>query len=319
MGNNNLRQAATVRKDEFFTQLTDIENELEHYTPYFKGKGVLCNCNDPRRSNFFRYFTRNFERLGLRRLVTVSRKVQIDGTHGSDMGRTATCLAYDGKKGRTRPSDAWVTDETPMQGDGDFRSAECIGLLKEADVVVTNPPFSLFREYVAQLMEYGKRFLIIGSQNAITYKDIFRFFKENKMWLGYGFKNNAAYFINKDYEDYAAAPVHKKGMIRVSGVNWFTNLETDKRHKNMELTKTYKGHEESYPKYDNYNAINVDRITDIPKDYDGTMGVPVTFLERYNPGQFELLGNEYTLNIEKGRGYINGRRLYSRIFIRKRK
>jgi len=175
-----------------------------------------------------------------------------------------------------------------LKGDGDFRSKECIDLLKQSDIVVTNPPFSLFREYVSQLVEYDKKFIIVGHQNAITYKEIFKLIKDNKLWLGYGFNGGAAHFINKNYEDYATAGNHIEGMIRVSGVNWFTNLEIKKRHEDLILYKLYnKG---DYPKYDNYDALNIDKTKDIPLDYDGIMGVPITFLDKYNPEQFEIIG-----------------------------
>lgn len=212
-----------------------------------------------------------------------------------------------------------------LNGDGDFRSQECIELLKEADVVVTNPPFSLFREFVAQLVEYGKKFIIIGHNNAITYKEIFPLIKDNKMWMGYGFKGDAAHFINTHYVDYAAASDHKEGMIRVSGVTWFTNISIPKRREELILYKHYTP--EEYPKYDNYDAIEVSKTSDIPCDYDGVMGVPITFLAKYNPEQFEILGADEAegvgfscgLFVEGSRYkqcYSNGKRIYKRIFIR---
>lgn len=219
---------------------------------------------------------------------------------------------------------------TPLRGNGDFRSDECVKLLKKADIIVTNPPFSLFRDYVAQLIQYNKKFIIIGHQNAITYKEIFKLIKDNKMWLGYGFNRNMAHFINKHYVDYASDADHKEGMIRVSGIVWFTNIDTKKRHEEMTLYKKYSPKE--YPKYDNYEAINVDKTADIPYDYDGAMGVPITFLDKYNPRQFRILGNDY--NIKQGlfpelinpnwkgkidRGYLKGKRLYSRILIKNKK
>ncbi|MFH0970535.1 MAG: adenine-specific methyltransferase EcoRI family protein, partial [Candidatus Diapherotrites archaeon] len=214
------------------------------------------------------------------------------------------------------------TVKTPLKQNGDFRSPECIEILKEADIIVTNPPFSLFREYVAQLIEYNKKFIIIGHQNAISYKEIFKLIKENKIWLGYGFNGGASHFINKHYEDYATAGNHKDGMIRISGVIWFTNLEIQKRHEELILYKTYKGNEKDYPKYDNYDAINVDKTKDIPKDYKGTMGVPITFMDKYNPDQFEIIGQMATTKIDEfnhGYPFIAGEKRYARVIIRNKK
>jgi hypothetical protein len=201
----------------------------------------------------------------------------------------AICLIYEGDKNKNNIPDKSEIGIKILKGDGDFRSKECIELLKQADIVVTNPPFSLFREYISQLMEYEKKFVIVGHQNAITYKDVFKLIKENKLWLGYGFKGGAAHFINKHYEDYASAGDHKEGMIRVSGVVWFTNLDINKRH--QDLIIPYKNYTpEEYPKYENYDAINVDKTKDIPVDFTGNMGVPITFLDKYNPDQFEIIG-----------------------------
>ena len=234
-------------------------------------------------------------------------------------------LVYEGDKNGDRVPNAEEIGITELQGDGDFRSAESIALLKEADIVVTNPPFSLFREYVAQLMEFDKKFIIIGNQNAITYKEIFSLIRENKLWLGFGFNRNMAHFVNKHYVDYASDLDHKEGMIRVSGVVWYTNIDISKRHDEMILFKTY--NEEEYPKFDNYNAINVDKTKEIPMDYEGAMGVPITFLDKYNPEQFELLGCTYSYgepvgyHIE-GKGFnpsINGKEIYKRLFIKNKK
>jgi len=315
MANKNLNQAKNAKKDEFYTQLIDIENELKHYKPHFKDKVVLCNCDDPRISNFFHYFSYNFEQLGLKKLITTCYKNQNRDLFSQNDSERAIWLEYYGDKNGNRVPDPEEIGIHYFNGDGDFRSKECIELLKQADIVVTNPPFSLFREYVAQLMKYEKKFVIVGHQNAITYKEIFPLIKENKIWLGYGFKGGAGHFISK-YEDTATAGDHREGMIRVSGVNWFTNLEIPKRHEDLILYKSYNS--EEYPKYDNYDAINVDKTGEIPMDYNGIMGVPITFLDKYNPEQFEIVGNELDLNIEKGRGYINGKRMYSRIFIRRR-
>jgi len=314
MANNNksLHTANMAKKDEFYTQLSDIENELRHYKQHFKGKVVFCNCDDPYESNFFKYFAINFNHLGLKKLIctcfagspvaetqlsffedcdpslntpeTTRKPYKIEITQVTDLnGDGAVDLSdvelllksVDGKP-------------TLLNGNGDFRSDECIELLKQADIVVTNPPFSLFREYVAQLVQYGKKFLIIGNQNAITYKEIFPLIKENKLWLGYGFKGNVGFFINQHYEDYAKSSQHKEGMIRVSGVMWFTNLDIQKRHEDLLLYKAYSP--EEYPTYDNYDAIDVSKTAEIPCDYSGVMGVPITFMDKYNPEQFELVG-----------------------------
>lgn len=287
MANDNLKQAKRNKKDEFYTQLCDIENELKHYKSFLKGKTVLCNCDDPRVSNFFHYFSYSFEHLGLKKLITTCYKNKNMDLFSQNDSEQAVYLEYYGDKNGNRVPDIGEIGVKPLKGDGDFRSDECIELLKEADVVITNPPFSLFREYVEQLIKYNKKFLIIGHQNAITYREIFKLIKENKIWLGYGFKGGAGHFINPYYEDYATAGDHKEGMIRVSGVVWYTNIETTKRHEDLDLYKKYTP--EEYPHYENYNAINVDKTSDIPMDYDGVMGVPITFLDKYSPDQFEIV------------------------------
>ena len=314
-GNCQLHQAKKNQKDEFYTQLCDIENELKHYKNFFKDKIVFCNCDDPRVSNFFHYFSYSFEHLGLKKLITTCYKNQNIDLFSQNNSEKAVYLEYYGDKNGDRIPDKSEIGIKELKGDGDFRSDECIELLKEADVVVTNPPFSLFREYVAQLMKYEKKFVIIGHQNAITYKEIFPLIKENKIWLGYGFKGGAGHFISPYYEDYATSTNHKEGMIRVSGVVWFTNIEILKRYEELELYKKYNPIE--YPKYDNYDAINVDKTNDIPVDYDGIMGVPITFLDKYNPNQFEIIkfrkGND-----EKDLS-INGKCPYFRILIKRKK
>lgn len=275
--NKNLHKANKAKKDEFYTQLSDIERELGHCKDHFKGKTVFCNCDDPAESNFYFYFAENFEYLGLKKLIAT----HYESEKPSYKLEIIADINNDGKINKLD------TVKTPLKQNGDFRSPECIEILKEADIVVTNPPFSLFREYVAQLVEHKKKFVIIGHQNAITYKEIFKLIKENKIWLGYGFKGGAAHFINKHYEDYATAGDHKEGMIRVSGVNWFTNLEIKKRHEDLILHKIYS--KEEYPSYENYNAINVDVTKNIPMDYKGAMGVPITFMDKYSPDQFEII------------------------------
>lgn len=285
--NTNLHQALKQKKDEFYTQLCDIENELCHYREHFKGKTVLCNCDDPRVSNFSVYFVLNFKALGLKRLITTCYKNNEPDIFSLNECERAVYAIYDGTPECNSIEDAKQIPYKEFEySDGDFRSAECVELLKQADIVVTNPPFSLFREYITQLFKYDKKFLIIGNQNAITYKEVFPMIKENKMWLGFGFKGGAGHFMS-NYEDTATAGDHRKGMIRVSGVTWFTNLDISKRHEDIILYKHYSP--ELYPKYDNYDAINIDKTSDIPVDYDGVMGVPITFLDKYNPEQFEIV------------------------------
>jgi len=325
--NTALTAAKRAKKDEFYTQLADIENELRHYRPHFQGKTVLCNCDDPRVSNFFHYFAYNFERLGLKRLITVCYKNQDADLFSLNQCEQAIWLEYTGDRNGNCVPDPAEIGLHPLQGDGDFRSEECIALLKQADIVVTNPPFSLFRDYVAQLIQYGKKFVIIGHQNAIKYKEIFPLIKNNQLWLGYGFKGGAGHFISK-YEDVAVAGDHKAGMIRVSGVVWYTNLEIQKRHEELVLYKTYSP--EAYPKYDNYDAIEVGKTAEIPMDYDGVMGVPITFLDKYNPEQFEIVwttdrgGDGFLEDLKKSHSrfdapVLDGKGIYTRLFIRRKK
>lgn len=291
MSNNNvgISKAKLNKKDEFYTQLSDVENELHHYKPFFKDKVVLCNCDDPYTSSFSQYFALNFKFFGLKKLMVTCYKNQDFNLFSNNKAQHGLYAEYTGDKdGNRRPNIEEFTVKE-LKGDGDFRSPECIEILKQADIVVTNPPFSLFREYVSQLIRYDKKFVIIGHQNAIKYKEIFPLIKEDKLWLGYGFKGGAAYFINKHYEDYAVAGEHKEGMIRVSGVTWFTNLDTKNRHEDLPIYKHYTP--EEYPKYANYDAINVDQTSDIPVDYYGLIGVPITFMNKYNPKQFKIIGN----------------------------
>jgi len=318
VANINLSKAKKNKKDEFYTQLTDIEKELKHYKRHFKDKVVFCNCDDPRVSNFFHYFSYNFEKLGLKRLITTCYKNKDMDSFSHNGSEKAVYLEYEGDKNRNNIPDTEEIGIKTLQGDGDFRSEECIELLKQADIVVTNPPFSLFREYVAQLVEYDKKILIIGNLNAITYKEIFKLIKENKLWFGASIHSGDREFGVPDSYPLEAAGYRidneGKKFIRVKGVRWFTNLDYKERHEDLILYKKYNAKE--YPKYDNYDAINVNKTKEIPMDYDDVMGVPITFMDKYNPDQFEILGNEYDLNINKGRGYINGKRMYSRIFIR---
>lgn len=333
--NNNLHEAKSNKKDEFYTQLSDIERELKYYKKHFKDKVVYCNCDDPRVSNFFHFFSYNFEKLGLKKLIATCYKNQNMDLFSQNDTEQAIYLEYTGDKNGNNVPDPNEIGIKKLKGDGDFRSKECIQLLKQADIVVTNPPFSLFREYVAQLIEYDKKFVIVGHQNAIKYNFIFKLFLENKIWLGFGFKGGAAHFINKHYEDYATATDRKEGMIRVSGVHWFTNLDIPKRHEELILYKKYSS--EEFPKYDNYDAINVDKTKDIPFDYEGVIGVPITFMDKYNPEQFEILGifddkredsEAFIKGIptyvdEQHKKYVgpvlNGNALYTRILIRNKK
>ena len=298
MANRNLHKAKTNKKDEFYTQLSDIENELKHYRDHFRDKVVYCNCDDPRVSNFFRYFSLNFERLGLKKLITTCYKNQQLDLFSQNDSEKAIWLEYDG----TRNEDGVPSVEDigihALKGDGDFRSAECIGLLKSADIVVTNPPFSLFRDYVAQLVEYDKKFLIIGNMNAITYKEIFPLIKNGRMWLGHAQESFTMYFdLPPDFaqeilETRSEGSSYKifDGVVKAKTRNakWFTNLDHKKRHEELILYKRYSP--EEYPKYDNYDAIEVSKTKEIPYDYDGAMGVPITFLDKRNPEQFEIVG-----------------------------
>lgn len=333
MGNRNLNAAKRAKKDEFYTQLADIERELQHYLPHFRGQTVLCNCDDPYESNFFKYFALNFNRLGLRRLLCTCYD-------GSPVRGTELVLRFDGEADAPRRQ-AYKVDiraVPDLNGDGavdltdvrlllqndrntlsllqtgDFRSPECVALLQEADIVVTNPPFSLFREYVNQLMDYGKRFLIIGPQNAITYKEIFPLIKDNKIWLGYGFNAGNAYFKVSDNKQTYAAGVYdeEKKLVKFRNCHWYTNLEIPKRHDELDLVCRYSP--EDYPKYDNYDAIEVSKTANIPYDYDGAMGVPITFLDKYNPEQFEIV--KFRKGNDEKDLCINGKCPYFRILIR---
>ena len=311
----NLQAAKKNKNDDFYTQLVDIEQELKNYRKHFKGKVVYCNCDDPRISNFFHYFSYNFEKLGLKKLITTCYKNSQINLFSSEKDANAIKLEYGGDKNNNRVPDIEEIGVTHLSGDGDFRSQECIDILKTADIVVTNPPFSLFREYISQLASYNKKFLIIGNINAITYNETFDLIKKNKLWLGY---NSVRHFKQPDGSMYETARTY-----------WYTNLDIPKRYDEIVLYKNFS--EDEYPYYDNFEAINVSKTKEIPKDYFGVMGVPPTFLEKFNPNQFELIGNDISIKngqlnylIKKGwkgkidRGYINGKRMYSRLFIKRR-
>ena len=349
MANKNLNQAKEAKKDEFYTQLIDIENELKHYREHFRGKSVLCNCDDPYESNFFKYFALNFNTLGLNKLVATcyngspvqGNELVIDfGDFTEEPKKKAfkveiTEVADYNGDGVVNLADVQYLLQndknvlTMLRENGDFRSRECVELLKEADIVVTNPPFSLFREYVAQLMKYEKKFLIIGNQNAITYKEIFPLIKDNKIWLGYK-SGDMAFTVPDSYEPRETRYWQDENGQKwrsMGNICWFTNLDHKKRHDELILYQTYSS--EEYPMYDNYNAINVNKVDSIPVDYAGAMGVPITFLDKYNPEQFVILNaNDYRKNqnvplkshglIKDKEGAINGKPTYVRILIKKK-
>lgn len=339
MANKNLTAAKAAKKDEFYTQLTDIERELQHYWQHFRGKVVLCNCDDPYESNFFKYFALRFNQLGLKKLICTC----YDGSPvmGSELSLFALDAEGEEKKVAYKVEITEVSDVngdgavdltdveylikndknilSVLRGNGDFRSQECIELLKEADIVVTNPPFSLFREYVAQLMQYEKKFLIIGNQNNITYKEIFSLLQENKIWLGYK-SGDMAFKVPDNYEAretrYWQDETGQKWRS-LGNICWYTNLDHTKRHEMLDLVCRYSP--EEYPTYDNYNAIEVGKTADIPCDYEGTMGVPITFLDKYNPEQFEIKGIDRYVEDNPNYGHrfkIKGKEIYARILIR---
>jgi hypothetical protein len=323
--NSNLHKANRAKKDEFYTQLSDIENELKHYKDQLRGKVIFCNCDDPKESNFVKYFTMNFEHLGLKKLIA---------THYKDANLFTNeqpyRLEYYGtKKGTNMPNPKDFI--VKMLSDGDFRSDECIELLKEADIVVTNPPFSLFREYVSQLVEFEKKFLILGDQNAITYKEIFKLIKEDKLWFGYDNGGTKWFQVPDEYNidtESRKKVINGKKFFSMGRIMWFTNLDTEKRHQELVLYKKYNSI--VYKKYENFDAIEVSKVTDIPMDYEGVMGVPVTFLDKYNPNQFEILwttdrGGDGMLNKIKlphtryDAPVVEGKGLYKRILIKNKK
>lgn len=320
MGNNQLSAAKKAKNDEFYTRMPDIENELRHYADHFKGKVVLCNCDDPYESNFFKYFALNFNHLGLRKLIATSycgspvaggeyQPSLFDDDMDADTGRHRHAYKAIVTHVEDTTGDGGVdmldvknllgapgNEVSKLHGDGeygagDFRSHECLDLLDEADVVVTNPPFSLFREYVATLMEHDKRFVVIGNQNAIGYKEIFPLLRNNELWLGYG-KVKEFIVPSTDHpdRDNVAVGADGKAIAKFGNICWYTNFDIKKRHEDLLLYRRYKGHESDYPKYDNYDAIEVSKVADIPEDYYGMMGVPITFMDKYNPEQFEILG-----------------------------
>lgn len=360
MANNSLRAANKAKQDEFYTQLPDIEEELRHYKKHFKDKSVFCNCDDPYESNFFKYFAMNFNALGLKKLIATCYA-------GSPVAERQLSLFDEESKQQTKtgvPHKIVITEVTDLNGDGatnladvewlikndknvltrlnddgDFRSNECIELLKEADIVVTNPPFSLFREYVAQLIEYQKKFLIVGNQNAITYKEIFKLIKDNKVWLGFKsghtlFEVPDSYSIPDFYDKDDKSKLRSNGYVvdnngklwrNLGNICWFTNLDHNKRHEFIDLFKHYSP--EEYPRYDYYDAINCDYVVNIPMDYKDAIGVPVSFLDKYNPDQFEIIDGIGRYSMINGptpetQGKyltkVDGKPKYARIIIRKK-
>lgn len=336
-----LDSAKKNKQDEFYTQLSDIEAELHHYKDQFKDKVIFCNCDDPFESNFFKYFAMNFNHLKLKKLIAtcyinstvVGKELPLSDIIVLEDKTVITNIPY-------KIEISEVTDEngdgainladvelllknkknilTPLKGDGDFRSDECVELLKKSDIVVTNPPFSLFREYIAQLIEYDKKFIVIGNLNAITYKEIFKNIMNNKIWLGYGFRKGMSYFrVPETYIKHFAEGTYDKntGLVKFGNINWYTNLDTTKRHESLTLYKKYTP--EKYPHYDNYDAINVNKVAEIPCDWDGIIGVPITFIDKYNPEQFKII------RFRKGDNgkdlVVNGKNPYFRVLIKKEK
>jgi hypothetical protein len=301
--------AKQARKDEFYTLLPDIEAELRHYKDQFKGKTVFCNCDDPMTSNFWRYFHCNFNHLGLKRIISthyVERDLFKQGETYS--------LIYDGGN----DSDYNVGKKVVLKENGDFRSQECINLLEQSDIVCTNPPFSLFREYVSLLENSKKKFLIIGNTNALSYKEIFKLFQQDKMRTGYTNFNVGMYFlVPDDWEDFHKVNEHGQKLVRVSTSCWYTNLYVSKHHERMTLYKKYDAKE--YPRYDNFDAIEVGRAAEIPMDWPGIMGVPITFLDKYNPEQFEIIGEMVSTSVDQynfGYPYVGGKKKYARLLIK---
>ena len=329
-GNSSLGKARNNKEDEFYTQLSDIEVELKNYKKHFKNKVVYCNCDDPKVSNFFNYFSLNFETLGLKKLITTSYKNQDWNLFSQNTSEQAVYLEYDGDKNGNRVPDPEEIGINPLKGDGDFRSEESIELLKQADIVVTNPPFSLFREYVDQLIQYDKKFLIVGNLNAISYINISQYIRENKIWLGYNsgdmsFKVPSYY---KERETRFWIDDSGQKWRSLGNACWYTNIDIKKRHEELILYRKFEP--TLYPTYDNYDAINVDKVADIPIDYKGVMGVPITFIDKFNPDQFEIINaNDIRKNksipikkhglVKDKEGSINGKPVYIRILIRNKK
>ncbi len=325
-GNSNLHMSRAGKTDEFYTQLSTIEDELRHYRKYFEGKIIFCNADDPAvgedgtdrfgdgqggyTSNFFRYFQLNFQHLGIKKLIT---------THYVADGPSYKFEIVSNDKGEQVGIPDYV--KTPLEGNGDFRSPECLELLAECDIVVTNPPFSLMKEYLPLMVNSGKQFLILGNMNHAIISEIFHYFMTDKVWLGYN--SGHFWFRVPDYyeEKQTDFKIDEQGQKwrRMGNICWFTNMDIDKRHQPLDLFRHYSA--ESYPKYDQYDAINVNRTTDIPEDYNGIIGVPITFLDKHSPEQFELLGVDRYIKDNPHYGHrftINGKETYARILIRRK-
>jgi len=317
--NRLLHQAKKSKSDEFYTQLSDIESELQHYKDHFRNKVVYCNCDDPTTSNFFKYFVSNFHKLKLKKLIASCYREQEIDLFNSNKSKNGSFYIYTGTNEENNTPTS--KDIIYFKGDGDFRSEESIELLKQSDIVVTNPPFSLFRDFVSQIIKFKKDFLIIGNINAITYKEIFNLIKENKAWLGINLgRGISGFIVPKHYELYGTeTKIDDVGNRIISPNNclWLTNLDASKRHEVIELTKKYYGNESEYPMYDNYNAINVDKTKNIPADYDGFMGVPITFLHKFNPDQFEII--KFRKGDDEKDLCIGGKCPYFRIIIRNKR
>ena len=328
MGNSVLNAAKRAKNDEFYTQYETIEEELIHYKKHFEGKIVYCNCDDPRWSNFFKYFVDNFHELKLKRLIA---SCYVDQSYNlftiNDKREPAVWADYDGWLVDGRVPDVSEIEVMELKGDGDFRSKECIELLKQADIVITNPPFSLFREFVPMLMKYGKKFILLGTTNATTYKVIFKLIERYELWPGVSFNKTIEFEVPDHYDTSKAIDKEGKKIIKVPAISWWTNLDYPRKHQDIILFREYEGNEDKYPKYDNYDAINVDKVAEIPKDYEGAMGVPITFIGQWNPEQFEILGISKSWDnnglhngkLKTKEAVVNGQALYVRILIQNKR
>lgn len=320
--NKNLHKAKSDPQDEFYTQLSDIEKELKHYQHHFKDKVVICNCDDPRVSNFTKYFILNFKKLGLKRLIATCYKNQDINLFSDLEAESAVYMDYYGTQEESGIPRDEELNVKPLNGDGDFNSKECIELLKEADIVVTNPPFSKYRQYLELLVNQNKKFLIIGNQNDATCKEIFQLIKDNKVWLGFN-SGDMSFKVPDSYQPkkvrYWQDETGQKWRS-MGNICWYTNLDHNKRHEEIVLYRTY--NPEEYPKYDQYDAIEVPKVSEIPLDYDGIMGVPITFLSKFNPEQFELIGIDRYVEDNPKYGHrftIKGSEKFARVLIRKKK